>query len=151
MPIHNPTTALPPANKRRLPDDIDAGLPENGDAVALLRRRIAVARVLREHIVWEAVRVLPALSDFRAAHDAFARFRQMMEHDDFAGAILHLAASSAPARELLELTQAGGIWSCRLTTTAVPRSRRRRIHTAHHPDRAACLLAALVASGSSDA
>lgn len=137
---------------RRQPGGADAHRnEETTDAVASLRRRIAAARVLREHLVWEAVRVLPGLSGFREAGDAFARFRQLMERDDLDGAILLLAASAAPRRELLELSHAGGIWSCRLAMVALPRCRRRRIHAAHHPDRAASLLGALVASGCTDA
>lgn len=151
MPLHSHIPVrLFPRPRRRTEHD-EAGQTGDVDAVASLRSRIAAARVLREHLIWEAVRVLPALSDVRAAQAAFTRFRQMMEGDDLAGAILLLAAMAAPPRELLELTQADGIWSCRMATTVVSRSLRRRIHTTHHPDRAACLLAALVASGSTEA
>ena len=150
MPLNSHTRLpfLPRPHPR--PRDGEAAQSEDIGAVASLRSRIAAARVLREHLVWEAVRVLPALANVRA-HAAFPRFRQIMEGDDLAGAILLLAAMAAPARDLLELTQAGGIWSCRMATTVAPHGRRRRIHTAHHPERAACLLAALVASGSTEA
>lgn len=151
MPLHSHTPVRFFSGPRRQPAHDEAGQSEDVGAVSSLRSRIAAARVLREHLVWEAVRVLPALSDVRAAHEAFARFRHMMEAADLAGAVLLLAAMAAPSRELLELTQAGGIWSCRMATPAASRCRRRRIHTAHHPDRAACLLAALVASGSTEA
>ncbi|SOC45651.1 hypothetical protein SAMN05892877_11736 [Rhizobium subbaraonis] len=152
MPIHTSPIAPFPTGMRRQPGDTDADRNDDTtDSVASLRRRISAARVLREHLVWEAVRVLPGLAGFREARDDYARFRQLMERDDLGGAILLLAASAAPRRELLELSQVSGIWSCRLATVAAQRGRRPRIHAAHHPDRAAALLAALVASGCTDA
>ncbi|MCD2181451.1 hypothetical protein [Rhizobium sp. GN54] len=117
---------------------------DDADPVPALRLRIAAARVLREHLVWEALRVLPALANVRETHDAFARFRQLMEQDDLDSAVLLLAASAAPPRALLDQALVDGIWTCRLTTETAPRCR--RIHAAHHPDRPASLLAALVAS-----
>lgn len=112
-------------------------------AVAILRRRIAGARVLREHLVWEALRGLPSLGHLRENANALARFRRLMDRDDLDGAIMLLSASCTPGLELTHSRWACGIWTCGFAKAGTG-NRRRRIHTAHHPDRPAALMAALV-------
>ena len=123
-------------------------LVDGSDAVAALRRRLSVVRVLGEHHVWEALRVLPSLDGFREDAAAFVKFRALMDCNALDKAIMLLAASAAPARALIENKQAAGIWSCSFALDGGKGAQRRRICTAHHPDRSAALLGALVASDS---
>ncbi len=124
-------------------------LVDGTDAVASLRRRISAVRTLREHHIWEAVRVMPSLSGFREDSAAFAKFRALMDHDALDEAIMLLAASTVPKSELIEVTKICGIWSCKFARDKGKTCR--RVFTSHPLDRSAALLAALVTTDSKDA
>lgn len=123
-------------------------LIDGSDAVETLRSRLSGARVLHEHHVWEALRVMPSLATFREDETAFTKFRALMDRNALDAAIMLLAVSATPARELVGSTQLSGIWSCSFARKGRKSAQRRRVGIAHHPHRSAALLGALVATDS---
>ncbi|MGQ3290752.1 MAG: hypothetical protein ACT6U0_00835 [Shinella sp.] len=108
--------------------------------VEALADRIAAARRLREHHLWEILRTLPSLAEARDDADVRHRFRALMERDDFLAASQALVDAARPVCHLDQLVCLDGSWVARiLSNGAIPRA------VAVHSDRVAAVMAALVA------
>jgi hypothetical protein len=117
-----------------------AAVPETLDADALVARLATVPR-LREHHLWEALRILPSLGKAREDIGFRRAFRMLMERDDLDGACRALIAAACPARRLDRLQALDGVWVARV----VLQEDAPRRAVAVHGDRLAAVLAALVA------
>ena len=90
-----------------------AAVPETLDADALVARLATVPR-LREHHLWEALRILPSLGKAREDIGFRRAFRMLMERDDLDGACRALIAAACPARRLDRLQALDGVWVARV-------------------------------------
>ena len=109
-------------------------------AAEVLAGRIATARRLREHHLWEILRTLPSLAEARDDAGFRHRFRTLMERDDLLAASQTLVDAARPACHLDQLMCLEGTWIARICSGgAVPRA------VAVHIDRVAAVMAALVA------
>jgi hypothetical protein len=114
----------------------EADLP----AAEVLAERIAAARRLREHHLWEILRTLPFLAEARDDADFRHRFRILMERDDLMAASQTLIDAARPTCRLDQLVCLDGTWIARICSdSAIPRA------VAVHIDRVAAVMAALVA------
>lgn len=114
----------------------EADLP----AAEVLAERIAAARCLREHHLWEILRTLPSLAEARDDAGFRHRFRTLMERDDLVAAGRLLVDAARPACRLDQLACLDGTWIARICSDgAIPRV------VAVHIDRVAAVMAALVA------
>lgn len=114
----------------------EADLP----AAAVLAERIAAARRLREHHLWEILRTLPSLAEARDDADFRHRFRTLMDRDDLVAASRLLVDAARPTCHLDQLVCLEGTWIARICSDgSVPRA------VAVHVDRVAAVMAALVA------
>lgn len=115
---------------------VQADLP----VVEVLADRIAAARRLREHHLWEILRTLPSLAEAREDTNARHRFRALMERDDLLAASQILVDAARPVCRLDQLICLDGTWIARICSDgAIPRA------VAVHIDRVAAVMAALVA------
>jgi len=104
-----------------------------------LAGRIAAARRLREHHLWEILRTLPSLAEARDDADFRHGFRTLMERDDLVAASQTLVDAARPACHLDQLMCLEGTWIARICSGGdVPRA------VAVHIDRVAAVMAALV-------
>ncbi|MDI7865148.1 hypothetical protein MRS76_24880 [Rhizobiaceae bacterium n13] len=117
-------------------------------AIATLAIRIRAARILREHHVWEAVRLLPSLLSLTEDRDAMRRFRALMDTDLLSEAALFLIAASRPTRTVCRLALKDGVWVCTLRREERCSRDDARKFTTMHQDEAAALLSALIAADS---
>jgi hypothetical protein len=116
--------------------DVEADLP----AAEVLADRIAAARRLREHHLWEILRTLPSLAEARDDADFRHHFRMVMERDDLVAASRLLVDAARPSCHLDQLVCLDGTWIARICSDgAIPRA------VAVHIDRVAAVMAALVA------
>ncbi len=114
----------------------EADLP----AAEVLAERIAAARRLREHHLWEILRTLPSLAEARDDADFRHRFRTLMDRDDLVAASRLLVDAARPTCHLDQLVCLEGTWIARICSDgSVPRA------VAVHVDRVAAVMAALVA------
>jgi hypothetical protein len=116
----------------------------SGTAVASLAARVSAARILREHHVWEAARILPDAAGLPDEAKHAPELHALMEKDAFAAALRLLARSCQPPREFGTLDQENDRWIAMLVGTGS--ARRKRFVRAEHRDAAAAMLIALLRS-----
>ena len=110
-----------------------------------LAERIAHARILREHHVWEAVRGLSI--DVRGGRcDGPWRFVELMEADAMLDAVMLLTTLPEEGRSIASIRNAGGRWTC--TVRCPPGAGRKTAGTARaeHADLAAAILTSFILS-----
>lgn len=131
-----PTTAAPPT------DQIAAGT-----ALSSLIARVCAARVLREHYIWEAVRILPHIAGLPDDVKQLPEFRRLMEKEAFTAALRLLAQSCQPARDIRDLEPQGDHWIATLSVRrTLSQPRRRNLMRAEHRDPPAAVLIAVLSS-----
>lgn len=139
-PTHQPSLG---SSLQSVPiDNPSEGMPIE-DAVASLLARVNAARHLREHHVWEAVRILPDTATLDQDLRHSQTFRALMEKDALREAVTSIARAFCPERHFHMLGQLQDQWVCMLhweTPTG------RSIVRAAHADPAAAILAALLRS-----
>ena len=108
--------------------------------IPALADRVADIRILREHHVWAAADIF----DLDDLDDGSRRkFRALMEADALLDAVLLLAATAEPPRQVESISNHAGRWACSMLYATTGAS---RCCTAKHADLAAAVLAALLAS-----
>ncbi len=118
-----------------------------GTALSSLIARVCAARVLREHHIWEAVRILPEIAGLPDDIKQLPEFRRLMEKEAFTAALRLLAQSCQPAREIRDLDPHGDHWAATLSVrNALSQPRRRKLMRAEHRDPPAAVLIALLSS-----
>ncbi|WP_455271576.1 hypothetical protein [Rhizobium herbae] len=139
------TTPMPqmsPAKAARSLEHMAAGA-----ALSSLIARVCAARVLREHHIWEAVRILPEIAGLPEDVKQLPEFRRLMEKEAFTAALRLLAQSCQPARDIRELDPRGDHWVATLSVrSALSQPRRRKLIRAEHRDPPAALLIVLLGS-----
>jgi hypothetical protein len=139
-----------PSTQRQL-SSINAAHPADhmaaGPALASLIARVCAARVLREHHIWEAVRILPEIGGLPDDIKQLPEFRRLMEKEAFTAALRLLAQSCQPARDIRDLEPHGDHWTAVLSVrSALSQPRRRKLMRAEHRDPPAAVLIALLSS-----
>lgn len=114
--------------------------PEGDKDLAPLADRIANARILREHHVWEAARALSL--DARCGRPG-RRFAALMAADALLDAVLLLASRAEPPRSVDVIVNDQGRWSCSMRSDPPQPVRRFK---AEHADLAAAVLCSLLMS-----
>ena len=112
------------------------------DALKLLLLRIAAVRRLREHHIWEAVRLVQAMPDLAAEDWPSRRFRDLMAADALVDAVIHLTTSTRAKLCLRTLSYECGLWTCALRYA--PEGAGRVTFKARHADLATALLTAFL-------
>lgn len=118
-----------------------------GTALASLIARACAARILHEHHVWEAVRILPQTVGLPEDIKQSPELRRFMEKDAFVAALRLLAQSCQPARDFRDLDPQGDRWVATLSLkSGLAQPRRRKLVRAEHRDPPAAMLIALLVS-----
>lgn len=112
------------------------------DALKLLLLRIAAVRRLREHHVWEAVRLLRDRPDLVPDDWPSRRFRDLMAADALVDAAIHLTTSTEARLCLRTLSHECGVWTCALRYA--PRGAGRVTFKGRHADLASAILFAFL-------
>jgi len=116
-------------------------------ALSSLIARVCAARVLREHHIWEAVRILPEIGGLPDDIKQLPEFRRLMEKEAFTAALRLLAQSCQPARDIRDLDPQGNHWVATLSVrSALSQPRQRKLMRAEHRDPPAAVLIALLSS-----
>ena len=116
-------------------------------ALASLMDRVGAARVLREHHVWEAVRILPETAGLPEDIKQSPELRRLMEKEAFTAALRLLAHACIPARDLSDLEPHGDCWTATVSVSGgLDCARRCRLTQAGHRDPPAAVLIALLGS-----
>ena len=132
-----------PSTKAAHPADTVTVGPELSSLIA----RVCAARVLREHHIWEAVRILPEVAGLPDGIKQLPQFRRLMENEAFTAALRLLAQSCQPARDIRDLDPQGDHWAVTLSVrSALPHPQRRKLIRAVHRDPPAAVLIALLSS-----
>lgn len=113
---------------------------ESDKDLALLADRIANARILREHHVWAAAKVL-SLDAGRASSGR--RFAALMDAEALLDAVLLLVSRAEPARSVDAIINDEGRWICSMRSDPPQPARRFK---AGHADLAAAVLCSLLMS-----
>lgn len=131
-----------PSTKATPPADTTSRLE-----LSSLIARVCAARVLREHHIWEAVRVLPEIAGLPDGIKHLPEFRRLMEREAFTAALRLLAQSCQPARDIRDLDPQGDHWTAVLSVrSALSQPQRRKLIRAEHRDPPAAVLIALLSS-----
>jgi hypothetical protein len=118
-----------------------------GTALSSLIARVCAARVLREHHIWEAVRILPEIAGLSDDIKQLPEFRRLMEKEAFTAALRLLAQSCQPARDIRDLDPHGDHWAATLSIrSTLSQPQRRKLTRAEHRDPPAAVLIALLSS-----
>jgi hypothetical protein len=118
-----------------------------GTALSSLIARVCAARVLREHHIWEAVRILPEIAGLPDDIKQSPEFRRLMEKEAFTAAVRLLAQTCQPARDIRDLEPHGDHWAVTLSVrSALSQKQRRKLMRAEHRDPPAAVLIALLSS-----
>ena len=137
-----PQVRIPPTKAAHPADHIAAGT-----ALSSLIARVCAARVLREHHIWEAVRILPEIAGLPDDIKQLPEFRRLMEKEAFTAALRLLAQSCQPARDIRDMEPHGDHWAATLfVRSALSQPRRRKLMRAEHRDPPAAFLIALLSS-----
>lgn len=116
-------------------------------ALASLMDRVGAARFLREHHVWEAVRILPETAGLPEDIKQSPELRRLMEKEAFNAALRLLAHACSPARDLSDLVPHGDCWTATVSVcSGLDRKRWCRLTQAGHRDPPAAVLIALLGS-----
>lgn len=116
------------------------------EAVASLLARVSAARVLREHHIWEAVRILPDSAGLSADIRQSPCFRAAMDRNALREALSMIATACQPARRFHVLGREQDKWVCVLQSEEALAPPRHRIIRTTHADPAAAILAGLLRS-----
>lgn len=120
-----------------------AGPDQGGpDALKQLLARIAAVRRLREHHVWEAVRLLRDWPELVPDDWPSRRFRDLMAADALVDAVIHLTTSTEARLCLRTLSHECGVWTCALRYA--PQGAGRVTFKARHADLASAILSAFL-------
>lgn len=111
-------------------------------ALASLLARVCAARVLREHYIWEAVRLLPCAAGLPEEIRHSAMLRDLMEKDAFGSALRLLAEACQPPRAFCRHEQRDNRWHA-MVQAAGATHRGRPVAGDHHDPAAAMLIALL--------
>ncbi|MEI2301344.1 hypothetical protein [Ensifer sp. MJa1] len=114
------------------------------DALEALLLRLTAVRRLREHHVWEAVRVIRELPGLTADEWPSRRFRELMGADALLDAVIHLTSTTEAKLCLRTLGHEFGLWTCALRYQ--PPGAGRVTFKARHADLAAAILGAFLRS-----
>ncbi|MGE6782613.1 hypothetical protein ACQKGL_08840 [Ensifer adhaerens] len=114
------------------------------DALDALLLRLTAVRRLREHHVWEAVRVIAELPDLAPGEWPSRRFRDLMAADALVDAAIHLTSATEAKLCLRTLSHEFGLWTCALRYQ--PPGAGRITFKARHADLAAAILGAFLRS-----
>lgn len=118
-----------------------------GPELASLIARVCAARILREHHIWEAVRILPEAAGLPGGIKQLPEFRLLMEKEAFTAALRLMAQSCQPARDIRELDPQADRWAVTLSVrSALSQPQRRKLIRAEHRDPPAAILIALLSS-----
>ena len=131
---------LPGHGLRRRPDTVEA----NADELEGLLLRLTAVRRLREHHVWEAVRVIRELPGLAVDEWPSRRFRDLMAADALVDAVIHLTSTTEAKLCLRRLSHELGLWTC--TLRYQPPGAGRVTFKARHPDLATAILGAFLRS-----
>ena len=112
------------------------------DALKLLLLRIAAVRRLREHHVWEAVRLVQDMPDLVAEDWPSRRFRKLMAADALVDAVIQLTTSTEAKLCLRTLSHECGVWTCALRYA--PEGAGRVTFRVRHADLASAILSAFL-------
>ncbi|OOG72512.1 hypothetical protein B0E45_08670 [Sinorhizobium sp. A49] len=112
------------------------------DALRHLLVRISAVRRLREHHVWEAVRLLRDMPDLVAEDWPSRRFREFMAADALVDAVIHLTTATKAKLCLRTLSHECGVWTCALRYA--PQGAGRVTFKARHADLASAILSAFL-------
>ncbi|OCO98067.1 hypothetical protein BC374_10525 [Ensifer sp. LC13] len=119
-------------------DDVS---PDTLDGLLL---RLTAVRRLREHHVWEAVRLVRELPDLVPGEWPSRRFRELMAADALVDAVIHLTSTTEAKLCLRTLSHELGLWTCALRYQ--PPGAGRVTFKARHADLAAAILGAFLRS-----
>lgn len=111
--------------------------------LAILDGRIAQARILREHHVWEAAKALTLDQPKPGTEPASQRFAALMEADALVDAVLLMVELAKPRRSIGSISHGGKCWAC---TLRCERDGADHSFEAKHADLAAALLGSLLRS-----
>lgn len=110
----------------------------------MLLLRLSAVRRLREHHVWEAVRVIRELPGLAVDEWPSRRFRDLMAADALVDAVIHLSSTTEAKLCLRTLSNELGLWTCALRYQ--PPGAGRLTFKARHADLAAAILGAFLRS-----
>ncbi|HEV7309855.1 hypothetical protein [Ensifer sp.] len=114
------------------------------DALDALLLRLTAVRRLREHHVWEAVRIVRELPGLAEDDWPSRRFSDLMAADALVEAVIHLTSTTQAKLCLRTLGHEFGLWTCALRYQ--PHARGRITFKARHADLAAAILGAFLRS-----
>ncbi len=114
------------------------------DGLDALLLRLSAVRRLREHHVWEAVRLVRELPGLAPGAFPSRRFRELMAADALVDAAIHLTSSTEAKLCLRTLNHELGLWTCALRYQ--PPGAGRVTFKARHADLAAAILGAFLRS-----
>ena len=114
------------------------------EALDALILRLTAVRRLREHHVWEAIRVIADLPDLAAGEWPSRRFRDLMAADALVDAVIQLTSATEAKLCLRTLNYEFGLWTCGLRYQ--PPGAGRITFKARHADLAAAILGAFLRS-----
>lgn len=117
-----------------------------GKARASLVARVTGARILREHHVWEAVRILPDFTELSTDLKHSGVFRVLMDDNALKDALLVLAQTCQPPLSFDILGQLRGQWVCSVRIEATSKDARHKCFRTAHADPAAAILLAILRS-----
>lgn len=112
------------------------------DAFRHLLMRVATVRRVREHHVWEAVRLLGDRADLVPGDWPSRRFRDLMAADALVDAVIHLTTSTEAKLCLRTLSHECGVWTCALRYA--PQGAGRVTFKGRHADLASAILSAFL-------
>ncbi|WP_156133929.1 hypothetical protein [Ensifer sp. ZNC0028] len=113
-------------------------------ALDALMLRLTAVRRLREHHVWEAVRVIADMPDLAVGEWPSRRFRELMAADALVDAVIQLTSATEAKLCLRTLNHEFGLWTCALRYQ--PLGAGRITFKARHADLAAAILGAFLRS-----
>jgi hypothetical protein len=116
-------------------------IPDKTD-LAVLVERIAQARMLRDHHLWEAVRYLSI--DIRRSDRPARQFAKLVATGAMLDAVMLLISLPESRRCVANIRNVEGRWFCTIRAPAVPARERARKFTAEHVDLPAAILASFI-------
>ena len=132
-----------PAAPALQPDDRRRAIGESRLAeLPGLRTQLEMARVLKEHHIWLAVRIIEERED-QPQFRRHRRLRDLLEANALLEAVIELGAHLQPTRHPWSMGRSGDRWRCRVAWS--DRGNLRRC-VGRHDDLAAAMLIALLGS-----
>jgi hypothetical protein len=117
--------------------------PDKTD-LANLAERIAHARILRDHHLWEAVRCLSI--DIRRSDRPARQMAELVAAGAMLDAAMLLVCLPESRRSVATIRNVEGRWSCTVQAPAAPKRKSGKTFTAEHCDLPAAILAAFITS-----